>query len=116
MIVHVVLLAPRQDFAESDRRALIAALEHACANIPSIRRARVGRRRRLGYEYDALSPVSFDYAAIFEFDAESDLRAYLAHPSHAELGRLFHQVAAAAIVHDFEVAEGQASIARLLEG
>ncbi|HQZ38581.1 MAG TPA: Dabb family protein [Vicinamibacterales bacterium] len=115
MIVHLVLFSPRPDLSDTERRALVAALERACSDIPRIRRARVGRRRVLGYEYDTLSPVAFEFSAMLEFDSESDLAAYLDHPAHAELGRLFCTSARAAIAHDFEVVDpaSAGAVARL---
>jgi len=105
MIAHVVLFTPREDLDAAAREALVAALERACLDIPQIRRVRVGRRRVLGYAYDALSPVGFEYAAILEFDSEADLRSYLQHPAHVELGRRFTSSAAVAVAHDFEIAD-----------
>lgn len=105
MIAHVVLFSPRADVDAAAREALIAALERACSDIPQIRRVRVGHRRVLGYAYDTLAPVQFEYAAILEFDCEADLRAYLEHPAHAELGERFRLSAAAAFAHDFEIVD-----------
>jgi hypothetical protein len=81
MIAHVVLFTPRADLDAAAREALIGALEKACLDIPRIRRVRIGRRRVLGYAYDTISPVHFEFAAILEFDSEADLRAYLLHPA-----------------------------------
>ncbi|MEZ5287005.1 MAG: Dabb family protein [Vicinamibacterales bacterium] len=109
MIAHVVLFTPRAGLPEEERAALVAALERACRDIPGIQRATVGRRRVLGYAYDTLSPVSFDYAAVLEFASQSALAEYLQHPAHVELGTLFHQVSQVAIAHDFEMADATAA-------
>lgn len=118
MIAHLVLFTPRPDLGDADRTALIAALERACADIPGIRRARVGRRQVFGYEYDSMSPLAFEFAAVLEFDSESDLRAYLSHPAHVELGRLFRHSAHAALAHDFQMVDAGAerAIERLTIG
>lgn len=105
MIAHVVLFTPRADLDAAARQALVCALERACLDIPQIRRVRVGRRRILGFAYDTISPAHFEYAAILEFDTEADLRAYLLHPAHAELGQRFTSSAAVAIAHDFEMVQ-----------
>jgi hypothetical protein len=105
MITHVVLFTPRADLDAAAGEALIGALERACLDIPQIRRVRIGRRRVLGYAYDTISPVHFEFAAILEFDSEADLRAYVLHPAHAELGQRFTSSAAVAIAHDFENVE-----------
>lgn len=117
MIAHVVLFSPRPDLPDAERRALVGALERACADIPQIRRARIGRRRVLGYEYDALSPASFEFAAVLEFDSETDLRSYLHHPAHVELGRLFRHGAQVAFAHDFDIVDGTVggAVARLAD-
>jgi hypothetical protein len=105
MIAHVVLFTPRADLDAAAREALIGALEKACLDIPRIRRVRIGRRRVFGYAYDTISPVHFEFAAILEFDSEADLRAYLLHPAHVELGQRFTSSAAVAVAHDFEVVD-----------
>lgn len=105
MIAHVVLFTPRADLDPAAQEALVASLERACSDIPQIRRVRVGRRRVLGYAYDTISPVHFEYAAILEFDSEADLQAYLQHPAHAEIGQRFTSSAAVAVAHDFEIVD-----------
>lgn len=82
MIAHVVLFRPRPNLAGDDRRALIDAWTTALREIPSIRRARIGRRIRIGRPYEVLARTDFPYAAILEFDDEEGLRAYLDHPAH----------------------------------
>lgn len=104
---HIVLLRPKATLPEADRDRLFTALEHALVNIPMIRHARVGRRVTLGRQYDAQNTQDFPYAAIIEFASEADLRAYLDHPAHGELGQVFFDVAEAALVYDFELLEGE---------
>lgn len=116
MMAHVVLFTPRADLDAAAREALIGSLERACLDIPQIRRVRIGRRRVLGYAYDALSPVHFEFAAILEFDSEADLRAYLAHPAHVELGQRFTSSAAVAVAHDFEIVDAGAVRALVDDG
>ena len=105
MIAHVVLFTPLSSHGPADRRAVIDALEAACHDIPQIRRARVGRRRVLGYNYDDASPAHFEFALVLEFDSVEDLDAYLRHPSHTALGRLFHTATERAAAHDFEIVD-----------
>ncbi|MGE3276036.1 MAG: Dabb family protein [Vicinamibacterales bacterium] len=112
---HIVLLRPRQGLSAEDRDRLFTALEHALVNIPMILRARVGRRVTLGRPYDAQNSQDFPYAAIIEFATEADLRAYLDHPAHSELGQVFFEVAEAALVYDFELV-GAEQAHRLLDG
>ena len=98
MIAHLVLFRPRQDLGSDDRRALINAWSAAIREIPSIRRARIGRRIRIGRPYEALTRTEFPYAAILEFDDEDGLRAYLDHPAHEGVAtRLFAAIEETAI-------------------
>lgn len=102
MIVHVVLLRLKPSLSESDGRALIASLQHAVSGIREIRRATIGRRlllNRPGYETQMAE--HFEYSAILEFASEADLRAYLSHPAHHELGRRLFESADAVLAYDF---------------
>jgi hypothetical protein len=113
VILHVVLFTPRADLPGAERDAFGRALEQALATIPSVRRYRVGRRFRTGSDYDAL-PGDFDYCGVIEFDDRDGLHAYLQHPAHQELGRLFYTTAATAFAGDFDAvdAEPAAALAR----
>jgi hypothetical protein len=114
MITHVVLLKPRADLSAPDRSAFVAALARALREIPSVRGFRVGRRVRFGAGYEANMPDAADFAAFIEFDDLDGLRAYLGHPAHADLGRLFGEVAPAALVYDFETGAPNSLAAALI--
>jgi len=105
VIAHIVLFTPKASVSVAERRELVANLENACRDIPQIRRARIGRRQRLGYGYEAMGPAQFDFVAILEFDSREDLHSYLQHPSHTALGRWFHVGADVALAHDFEIVD-----------
>lgn len=103
MISHVVLFRPRPTLSAGDRRALIESLRNAVTGIRSIKRATIGRRVRLDRPgYETLMAEHYEYAAILEFDAEDDLRSYLDHPAHHELGRLLFTAAEAVLAYDFK--------------
>ena len=106
MVAHVVLFRPKPELTGDDRRAFLAALQHALTSIPVIQRSRVGRRLTLGRQYDSLNPQEFPYAAILEFASEDDLRTYLEHPAHEMLGAQFYTTSQAAMVFDFELLDG----------
>ena len=102
MIAHVVLFRPKPSLSDEERQALIASLRKAVDGIPSIARASIGRRillNRPGYE--SLMAENYEFAAILEFNTEADLRAYLDHPAHAELGARLFTSAAAVLAYDF---------------
>ncbi len=44
----------------------------------------------------------FEYSAILEFDSEADLRAYLDHPAHVDLGSRLFTAAEAVLAYDFK--------------
>jgi hypothetical protein len=103
MLFHVVLFRPRPDLSPADRASLVEAFEAALERIPSIRRFHVGRRVVHGAGYEALMPVSLDYAAVIEFDDLAGLRDYLAHPAHQALGSRFMSSLEASQIFDYQM-------------
>ena len=113
MIAHVVLFKPRADLSPDARRQLAASFEAALKQIPSIRRARVGRRITHGRGYEALMTIDYQYAAIIEFDDDAGLKSYLEHPAHQQLGAQFFHAFEHALMYDFELAEGTGRLAEI---
>ena len=107
MLFHITLFRPRPDLAAADRTGLVEALESALLQIPSIRRFHVGRRVTHGARYEALMPVSFDYAAVIEFDDLGGLQAYLGHPAHEALGKRFMQSLESSVIFDYQMQGGE---------
>ena len=103
MLFHVVLFRPRPDLSAADRASLVEALEAALQRIPSIKRFHVGRRVVHGAGYEALMPVSLDYAAVIEFDDLAGLREYLEHPAHEALGSRFMSSLEASQIFDYQM-------------
>lgn len=102
MISHVVLFRPRATLTTGERAALIESLKSAVTGIPAIRRTTIGKRillNRPGYE--TAMAEHYEYSAILDFDSEADLRAYLDHPAHNNLGRLLFTAAEAVLAYDF---------------
>jgi hypothetical protein len=114
MIAHIVLFRLRSDLADDGRLALITAFEAALGDIPSIRRARVGRRLKIGRPYEALLRTDYPHIAILEFDDRTALTAYLEHPAHDQLAARFFSAFDEALIFDFELAEGTAGLAELV--
>ena len=77
----------------------------AFGGITEIRRVRIGKRLLIGRGYETQMAEHFEYSAIIEFDSEADLRSYLNHPAHVDLGQRFFQSAEAALVYDFVMVE-----------
>lgn len=103
MIVHVVLFRPKPDVGEADRQAMFSALREASGGIPSVRRFLIGDRITHGASYEPLMSQGFPYSALIEFDDLAGLQAYLVHPRHEELGRLFYALLDSALVYDYEM-------------
>jgi hypothetical protein len=105
MVTHVVLLRPKPSLTAAEREALLDAMKQAFTSIAEIRRVRIGKRRRLGRGYEAMMTENYEFLCVIEFDNEAALTAYLDHPAHAELGRLFYVSSEAALVYDFTMVE-----------
>jgi hypothetical protein len=116
VLLHIVLFEPRPDLSAEATRALVASIEQAARGIPSVRRFEVGRRLEGGPTYGAAASPALSYAAIVAFDDRAGLESYLAHPAHADLGRLFHESMAAALVYDCAVRDAGASLGGWLAG
>jgi Stress responsive A/B Barrel Domain len=102
VIAHIVLFRPRATLTAAERQALVNALRAAVEGIATIKRATIGKRillKRPGYETQMAE--HYEYSAILEFDSEADLRAYLDHPSHNDLGKLLFTSAEAVLAYDF---------------
>jgi hypothetical protein len=108
MVFHIVLFRPRPDLTPADRASLVEALESALRRIPSIRRFHVGRRVIHGAGYEALMPVSLDYAAVIEFDDLAGLQGYLEHPAHQLLASRFMPSLEASQIFDYQMQGGEA--------
>lgn len=107
MIAHVVLFRLRPDVPLPDRQGLIDVWAVALRDITAIRRARIGRRVRLGRAYEEMTRTDLPYAAILEFDDLDGVRAYLDHPAHHDISAKFFAAVAEALIYDFEM-EGTA--------
>lgn len=115
MIAHTVWFRPRPDLSIEQRRGIAAALSSAVRDIPSVKRARVGRRVLVGRPYEQLMRADYSHAAVLEFDDLAGLRAYLDHPAHADLAARFFDGFAEALIYDFELLDGEGGVSALLE-
>lgn len=114
MLAHVVLFRPRADLSAAERRLLVDALSAAIRDIPSVRRARVGRRVTHGRPYERLMRADYPYAALLEFDDLAGLEAYLRHPAHEQLAARFFESFEEALMYDYELMDG-AEVSTLLD-
>jgi stress responsive alpha/beta barrel protein len=106
VIAHVILFSPKPELTDVARRDLLDSLVAASTGIPSLRTFRVGRRVTHGLPgYEQLMRDDYEFAAIAEFDDMDGLKAYLAHPSHAALGRHFMASAARSLAYDYTLVD-----------
>jgi hypothetical protein len=105
MVAHVVLFRPKADVGASQKHAMFDALAVAAAGIPSVRRFHVGARLMHGPQYERLMTDDYPYAAVIEFDDLQGLQAYLAHPRHQALGKLFYELLEKALAYDYEMTQ-----------
>jgi hypothetical protein len=103
VIVHVVLFKPDAALTTDARMALVEAFAEAARSIPSVARARVGRRVLAGRPYEAQMTVDYEYAALLEFEDLDAVRAYLDHPAHGTLAQRFFASVETAIMYDFDL-------------
>ena len=102
MISHVVLFRPKPSITPEERETMVNTQREAVEGIPQIKRFTIGKRlllNRPGYETQMAE--HYEYSAIMEFDSEADLRAYLDHPAHHQLGKLLFTTADAVLAYDF---------------
>lgn len=115
MIAHVVLFRPRPNLSADARARLVQTFREAISVIPSLRRARIGRRIMHGRSYEGLMRTHYSHAAVLEFDDMAGLQTYLQHPAHEQLGSLFFDSFEEALIYDFTLEEGDAAIVALSE-
>jgi hypothetical protein len=106
MLAHVVLFRPRAELSDAEREGLVDALARALEEIPSIRRARIGRRITHGRPYEQLMRVDYPFLALLEFDDRAGLQAYLNHPVHEQLATRFFAAFEEALMYDYELRDG----------
>jgi hypothetical protein len=103
MVTHLVLLKLKRGLSQLDRQAFATAFEHAVTDIPTVRGVRIGTRIAIGAGYEPGMPDTADYVAAIDFDDQQGLGAYLEHPVHQELARLFWSSLSGGFVFDFEM-------------
>ena len=104
MIAHIVLLQPRADLSEPQRDEALATLRRAAADVPEIRRFRLGRRVKHGLPgYEALMAQDYEFALLIEVDDVDALTQYLNAPAHTALAELFYTATSSALAYDYAI-------------
>ena len=102
MVSHIVLFRVRSNLTGDERQALVDALRIAIRDVPSVRGCRIGQRVTFGagYEHGA---ADLGFAVVIDFEDLEGLRAYLAHPAHADLGSRFTAAVEQALIYDYAI-------------
>jgi hypothetical protein len=102
VIAHVVLLQPKPDLTDAQRADALATLRRAAADLPDVRRFRLGHRVTHGLPgYEQMMTRDFEIALIVEVDDVEALKRYLQAPAHVALGELFYTATDAALAYDY---------------
>jgi hypothetical protein len=103
MVLHIVLFNTRPG---TDIRSFARQIQADMRLIPKVQRALIGSAVRVAPEYSrSMGDTTYEYAAVVEFLSENDLEAYLNHPVHRELGRLFWEHAGSTVVMEARVVD-----------
>jgi hypothetical protein len=104
VVVHIVLFNPKLGLTADQLRSFAQSIQDATRTIGTVRRALVGKAVQVVPSYPrSLGDQTYEFAAVLEFDDAAALEAYLEHPSHRVLGRLFWDNCASAIVMEAEL-------------
>jgi len=116
MIAHIVLFSPKTDANAAQLRSCAQLLERICREIPHIRRASIGQAVAIDAGYPrVVGDKTYKNACVLEFADRPSLIAYLNHPLHKELGRVFWELCDSAVVLETEMVDAKTeSVAGLL--
>jgi hypothetical protein len=108
MIAHIVLFNPKPTASRELLLSCAQLLERLAREVPGVIRAPVGRSVSIdpGYERP-FGEKTYQNVCVIEFDDKPSLVAYLTHPLHHELGRLFWELCESAVVLESEMADAK---------
>jgi hypothetical protein len=106
MISHIVLFKPRVALAAAQKTAIVARLQSAIAQCPTVRACRIGRRVQHGLAgYEQQMAEDYQFSLILDFDNVEGLKAYLQNPAHSGIGGLFTTAASASLAYDYDLVD-----------
>lgn len=92
MIAHIVLFEPKPGISSEQRRSFAIKFGRAVRDIGTVGRGYLGKAADIDAGYErSFGDKTYSYAAVLEFSDREGLLAYLRHPLHVEIGRLFWQ-------------------------
>jgi hypothetical protein len=110
VIAHVALFRPRKDLTGDELGSFARLFQAACRGIPSIKAARVGPVLSIhAMPTHIIGDKTYSVVVCLEFEDRSGLDAYMAHPLHTDLARLFWQYCEATVFADVEMVDAVVS-------
>lgn len=108
MISHIVLFKAKSGLSRAQQESFALKIQETCRVIPTVRRALVGRSTDVDAGYSrSLGDNTYEFAAVLDFDSEGDLREYLQHPLHRELGRQFWECCESTVVMEVDAVDAR---------
>ena len=116
MIAHIVLFNPKPTATRDVLLLSAQLLERLAREVPGVIRASAGRSIALDAGYPrSFGEKTYQNVCVVEFENQEGLLAYLNHPLHRDLGRLFWEMCDAAVVTESEMVDAKTeSLARFL--
>ena len=116
MIAHVVLFNPKPAATRDVLLSCAQLLERLAREVPGVIRASAGRSIPIDAGYPrSFGEKTYQNVCVVELENRESLLAYLNHPLHRELGRLFWEMCDAAVVMESEMVDAKTeSLARFL--
>ncbi len=105
MIAHIVLYTPKPELTAAQLAAFAREIEDSIRQIPGVRRALAGPAIDVVPSYSRPMSAEYAFAAMLEFDDVGALTRYLEHPLHRQLGKLFWEFCASAVVVEAEMTD-----------
>lgn len=108
MIAHIVLFNPKQDASNDLLLSCAQLLERLAREIPGVIRASAGRSVSIDAGYTRpFGEMTYQNVCVIEFNDKPSLVAYLNHPMHRDLGRLFWELCESAVVLETEMVDAK---------
>jgi hypothetical protein len=106
MIAHIVLFNPKQEASSELLLSCAQLLERLAREVPGVTRASAGRSVSIDAGYARpFGEMTYQNVCIVEFNDKPSLLAYLNHPMHRDLGRLFWELCESAVVLETEMVD-----------
>jgi antibiotic biosynthesis monooxygenase (ABM) superfamily enzyme len=102
VIAHLLLIKPREDLGEHERRELESTIARL-ATVPGVRNLSWGK------DFSGRSK-GYHYAAVMQFDSRDTLAAYGNDPTHRQIVSIFDRLTQERLVVDYDTGMSGSSI------